>query len=50
LQLIAGEEKQAVETKPGFSSNYVSTLRQLAVGDMGIALLPDYLCQQQVVT
>lgn len=46
-QLVAGEEKQAVETKPSFSSNDFSTLRQLAVDGLGIVLLPDYLCQQQ---
>lgn len=47
-QLVAGEKKQAVETKPALCSNDFSTLRQLAVDHLGIALLPDYLCYQQV--
>jgi len=46
-QLVAGEEKQAIETRPSFSSNDFSTLRQLAVDGLGIVLLPDYLCPQQ---
>jgi len=44
-QLVDGEEKQMVKTKPSFRSNDFSTLRQLAIDDCGIALLPDYLCQ-----
>jgi DNA-binding transcriptional LysR family regulator len=47
-QLAAGNKKQAIEIKPSFSSNDFTTLRQLTVDDYGIALLPDYLCQQQV--
>lgn len=47
-QLVAGEEKQWVEVEPSFSSNDFSTLRQLTIDGFGIALLPDYLCQQQV--
>ena len=47
-QLVANDEKQVVETKPSFSSNDFSTLRQLAIDECGIALLPDYLCQQQI--
>lgn len=47
-QLMAGDERQAIETKASFSSNDFFTLRQLAVDDFGIALLPDYLCLQQV--
>ncbi len=47
-QLVDGEKRQGIETKPSFSSNDFSTLRQLAIDDYGIALLPDYLCQQEV--
>jgi len=47
-QLVDGEKKQAIETRPSFSSNDFSTLRQLAIDECGIALLPDYLCQQQI--
>ena len=44
-QLVDGEKKQMVKTKPSVRSNDFSTLRQLAIDDCGIALLPDYLCQ-----
>ena len=47
-QLVDGEKKQMVKTKPSFRSNDFSTLRQLTIDDCGIALLPDYLCQQQI--
>ncbi len=47
-QLSSAEQEELITTQASFSTNDFSTLRQLAVDELGIALLPDYLCQQQL--
>lgn len=47
-RLIKAKEECVIAIKPAFSSDDFNVLRQLAQDDAGIAVLPDYMCQEAI--
>ncbi len=47
-QLQNGEESKVIDFEPAFSCDNFYVLQQLAIGGLGITILPDYMCKKHL--